>query len=157
MEIKSNMEEPNKPNPNGANANNSDPREQVMWDLYVANNLENASKCAKEAGYSEDHSRNITMQGWFKERLAKLKRKDMLSKAERNLDKTLDLITVNKEGLEDPQLLKIKIDVSKTIVTTLGKNEGYTTREELTGKDGKDLPSTVLVRFIGDDTTTDTN
>lgn len=151
------MEETNKPNPNGANGTTSDPREQKMWDIYttkLANGIENAYEAAREAGYEESTAKQITVRSWFLERKSKLRRKDMLSKAERNLDKTLDLVTVNKEGLEDPQLLKIKIDVSKTIVTTLGKNDGYTTREELTGKDGKDLPSTVLVRFIGDDTNT---
>jgi len=68
----------------------------------------------------------------------------MLSKAERNLDKALDLVTLNKEGQEDPQLLKIKIDVSKTIATTLGKNEGYSTREEHTGKDGEKLENLIV-------------
>jgi len=129
-------------NPNGANGTTSDPREQIMWDIYVANlskGIDNAYAAAIEAKYSEDSARNVTMREWFKERLGKLKRKEMLSKAERNLDKTLDLVTLNKEGLEDPQLLKIKVDVSKTIVSTLGKDEGYSTRSEVTGKDGKDL------------------
>lgn len=129
-------------NPNGANGTTSDPREQIAWDIYVANlskGIDNAYAAAIEAKYSEDSARNVTMREWFKERLGKLKRKEMLSKAERNLDKTLDLVTLNKEGLEDPQLLKIKVDVSKTIVSTLGKDEGYSTRSEVTGKDGKDL------------------
>lgn len=129
-------------NPNGANGTTSDPREQVMWDIYVSKlskGIKNAYESAIEAGYGVDHSRNITLQGWFKERISKLKRKEMLSKAERNLDNTLDLMTLNKKGQEDAQLLKIKVDVSKTIVTTLGKDEGYSTRSEMTGKDGKDL------------------
>ncbi|HRF69826.1 MAG TPA: hypothetical protein PKV66_00180 [Candidatus Pelethenecus sp.] len=129
-------------NPNGANGTTSDPREQKTWDIYVANlskGIENAYKAAVEAGYSKDHAENITIQGWFKERKAKLKRKDMLSKSEKVLDETLDMPTLDKEGLVDPQLLKIKVDVAKTIATTLGKEEGYSTRSELTGKDGKDL------------------
>lgn len=129
-------------NPNGANGTTSDPREQTCWDIYVknlTNGIDNAYASAIEAKYSEDSARNITMRDWFKERLRKLKRKEMLSKAERNLDKTLDLNTLNEKGLEDAQLLKIKVDVSKTIVTTLGKDEGYSTRTEQTGKDGKDL------------------
>ena len=127
-------------NPNGANGYASDPREQVMWDIYVekvAKGIENAYAAAIDAGYSEDSARNVTMRDWFKEKLGKLKRKEMLSKAERNLDKTLDLVTLNKEGLEDPQLLKIKVDVSKTIVQTLGKDEGYSTRSELVGKEDR--------------------
>jgi coenzyme F420-reducing hydrogenase alpha subunit len=139
-------------NPNGANGTTSDPREQLMWNFYVAKlakGIENAYESAIEAKYSEDHSRNITLQGWFKERVSKLKRNEMLSKAERNLDRTLDLVTLNKEGLEDPQLLKIKVDVSKTIVATLGKDEGYSTRSEVTGKDGKDLKITFDSVFQG--------
>lgn len=125
-------------NPNGANGTTSDPREQVCWDFYVesvAKQSENAYASAIKAGYSEDHSRNITLQGWFKERLAKLKRKDMLSKAERNLDKVLDM-EVEEEGKINAQLLKIKTDVSTTMVKTLGK-ENYSDRLEVTGKDGQ--------------------
>ena len=125
-----------------SNQYTGDEREQKCWDLYVSglvNNTQNAYQSAIDAGYSEDHSRNITMQGWFKERLAKLKRKDMFSKSEKVLDKTLDMVTINKEGYEDPQLLKIQVDVAKTLVTTLGKDEGYSTRNELTGANGETL------------------
>lgn len=127
------------PNPNGANGFTSDPREQKCWDFYLKGiiaGIENAYQSAIDAGYSEDSARNITMRDWFKERLGRLRRKDMLSKAERNLDKTLDLNTTNEQGKEDSALLKIKVDVSKTIVTTLGKDVGYATRQETTGKDG---------------------
>jgi phage terminase small subunit len=123
----------NQPNPNGANQSTSDPREQIMWDFYVrglTSGIENAHKAALDAGYSEDHSRNITLQGWFKERVAKLKRKDMLSKAERNLDKALDYKVENDEGKLMPEVAKIVVDVSKTIVSTLGKSEGYSTKVE---------------------------
>lgn len=117
-----------------ANGSTSDPREQVCWDLYIESITKgqaNAKKAAIEAGYSKDHAENITLQGWFKGRLAKLKRKEMLSKAERNLDKILDL------PLEDKA--NIVLDASKFVAKTLGKDEGYSDRSELTGKDGKDL------------------
>lgn len=129
-------------NVSSANQHTNDPREQKCWDFYIEsilNGTQNAYESAIKAGYSEDHSRNITMQGWFKERSSKLRRKDMLSKAERNLDKVLDLITLDDKGNEDPRLLNIVVDVSKTIATTLGKSEGYSTRSEVTGADGKDL------------------
>jgi len=131
-----------------ANQHTDDDREQLCWDIYVANlakGIDNAYQAAIEAKYSEDHSRNITMQGWFKERKAKLKRKDMLSKSEKVLDETLNMNTLDKEGLVDPQLLKIKVDVAKTIATTLGKEEGYSTRSELTGKDGKDFEVKTII------------
>lgn len=127
------------PNPNGANGTTSDPREQICWDFYVESILsqsENAYESAIKAGYSESNAKNITMREWFKERLGKLRRKDMLSKAERNLDKVLDLETEDNEGKTNPQLLKIKTDVSVTIAKTLGK-ENYSDRTEVTGKDGQ--------------------
>ena len=117
-----------------ANESTSDPREQICWDLYVKSIIKgeaNAYKAAIKAGYSKDHSRNITLQGWFKERLSKLKRREMLSKAERNLDKIMDL------PLEDKA--NVVLDASKFIAKTLGKDEGYSDRSELTGKDGKDI------------------
>lgn len=129
-------------NPYGANGTTSDPREQIMWDIYVAKmakGIENAYESAVEAGYEEATARQITVRSWFIERKNKLRRKEMLSKAERNLDSTLDLLTVNDQGHEDPQLLKIKVDVSKTIVSTLGKDDGYSTRSEVTGKGGEPL------------------
>lgn len=135
------------PNPYGANGSTSDPREQICWDLYIQSILkgqENACESAIQAGYSEDHSRNITLQGWFKERKDRLKRKDMLSKAEKVLDKTLTYITEDVDGKVKTDLLRVQTDVAKHITNTLGKNEGYSTRNEITGADGKDLPTPIL-------------
>lgn len=135
-----------------SNGTTSDPREQICWDIYVTNltkSIDNAYASAIEAGYSESSAKNITMNAWFKERLGKLRRKDMLSKAEKVLDKTLDMITVNSEGNENPALLRIQTDVAKTVVTTLGKDEGYSTRSEVTGKDGKELPTPILINLDG--------
>jgi hypothetical protein len=134
--------ENNPSNPNGANGTTSDPREQKMWDIYVgklSKGIENAKESALEAGYEESTASQITVRSWFIERKSRLKRKDMLSKSEKVLDETLDMITVNEEGKTDPQLHKIKVDVAKTIVTTLGKDEGYSSRTEQTGKDGAPL------------------
>lgn len=120
-------------NPNGANGTTSDPREQVMWDNYIknlSNGIDNAYKAAIEAGYEESSAKNITARGWFIERKDKLRRKEMLSKAERNLDKTLDIEYITDEGKIIPELLKIQTDVSKTIAQTLGKSEGYSTKVE---------------------------
>src|SRR3990167_11446277 len=129
------------PNPHGANSVQSDPREQVCWDFYIkglSENRENAYKAAKDAGYSEGSAVNITTREWFIERKGKLRRNDMLGKAERNLDKVLDLEVQDLKGEINPQLLRIKMDVSTTIAKTLGKNH-YSERTEHTGADGKDL------------------
>jgi hypothetical protein len=122
-----------------ANGSTSDPREQIMWDFYIeelVKGIDNAYAAAIKAQYEETTAKNITLTGWYKERLAKLKRKDMFSKAERNLDRALDYKTINDEGNVIPEVAKIVVDVSKTIVKMLGKEEGYTEREEHTGKDG---------------------
>lgn len=141
------------PNPNGANGVTSDPREQLCWDIYITkltDGKENAYESAIEAGYSHDHARNITLQGWFKERLAKLKRRDILSKAEKVLDKTLsyEVEEETDSGVRiKTDLLRIQTDVAKHVTTTLGKDEGYSTRIEQTGKDGKDLPPLTIVHY----------
>lgn len=140
----------NPSNPNGSNGVTSDPREQIMWDIYVAKlteGRENAYESAIEAGYSHDSARNITLRDWFKERLGKLRRKDMLTKAERNLDKILDFKMVEGEGDEakvNTTVASLVANVSTTIAKTLGKNEGYSDRTEVTGKDGKELPAPII-------------
>jgi len=118
-------------NPNGANQHTPDPREQKCWDFYVesiTNGRPNAYESAIKAKYSEDHARNITLQGWFKERLEDLERKDMLSKAEKKLAKTLTY-EVEKEGEIKTDLLRIQTDVAKHITNTLGKKH-YSTKGE---------------------------
>jgi hypothetical protein len=131
-----------------SNGTTSDPREMTMWHIYTGNLLkgkDNENRAAMEAGYSEEHSDNITLQGWFKGRKDKLRRKDMLSKAERNLEKALDTSYENDEGKIMPDVMRIVVDVSKTITGTLGKDEGYSTRSELTGKDGAEIMGVVIL------------
>lgn len=141
-------------NPNGANATVSDPREQVCWDFYVeglAKNGGNAYESAIKAGYAEDTARNITMNDWFKERLRKLRQKEMLSDAEKILKKTLNYSTEDLEGNVKVDLLRVQADVAKHVTKTLGK-EDYSERSELTGKDGKDLlPKPILAYVIPSD------
>lgn len=126
-------EEISKPNPYGANGTTSDPREQICWDLYIKSlvgNKGNAYQSAIDAGYEESSAIKITTRDWFVARLQKLKRKDMLSKAERNLDNMLDENYKSYEGKIIPEVAKIVVDVSKTIVKTLGKDKGYTEKTE---------------------------
>lgn len=138
-------------NPYGANGTTSDPREQIMWDIYVAKmakGIENAYESAVEAGYEEATARQITVRSWFIERKNKLRRKEMLSKAERNLDKVLDFDMITEEGKINTPVASLVTQVSTTVVKTLGK-EDYSERIEQTGKDGKDLVTTpILVKFV---------
>jgi len=125
------MKKKPKANPNGANQYLLDPRQKECWDLYVNPKSEtfgNATQSAIKAGYEPDYADQITTAEWFK---GKIRRLNLLDKAERNLDKILDL------PLEDKA--NIVLDASKFIAKTLGKDEGYSDRSELTGKDGKDI------------------
>ena len=127
-----------KTNPNGANGVTSDPREQVMWDFYVegiTKGIENAYAAAIKAGYGKPHAENITLQGWFKERKDGLRRRDMFSKAERNLDRALDTEYEDEDGNIKSDVMRIVVDVSKKVATNLCKDY-YSPRTELTGKDG---------------------
>lgn len=107
----------------------------------------NALQSGLRAGYSQEYSENITslMPNWLSEIIGKKKR--LLVKAENALEDTLDMpIEVQKlEGYGDekelvvrtePALIKIKQDTAKFIAETVGKDEGYSKRTELTGKDG---------------------
>jgi len=136
-----------------------DPRQDIAWEYYVkawkAGNP-SAKAAALFAGYSENSAINMASFKWFKERKNKLRRSNMLTKAERNLSRILDmdystmkLIEVGKddegkpimeerEGI-DKDVLRVVADVSKTIVTTLGKDDGYSTKTEVDGKMSGDI------------------
>ncbi len=138
-------------NPNGANGTTSDPREQLCWDNYVARGLENAFQSALEAGYEESTAKNVTMRGWFKERLDRLRRKDMLSKAEKVLDKTLSYSTEDEEGKVRVDLLRVQTDVAKTVVTTLGKSDYSTKGEDAAGNLADNIKTLIINKQYGND------
>ncbi len=128
-----------KTNPNKANQYTPDERQAVCWDFYIeslAKGTPNAYESAIKAGYEESSALNITVTTWFTDKLSKLKRKEMLSKAERNLDKILDFKMVDDKDKVLTQVASLVSDVSKTIVKSLGKDEGYSDRTEHTGKNG---------------------
>jgi hypothetical protein len=129
-------------NPNGANQHTSDPREQIMWDFYVESITKgqpNAYESAIKAGYEESTAKQITVRRWFLERLEDLERKEMLSKAEKKLARTLTYNVEKEDGEIKTELLRIQTDVAKFVASTVGKDKGYSSRTEQTGKDGKDL------------------
>lgn len=138
-------------NPNGANQFQMDPRQLKCWENYInpkSKTFGNGRQSAIEAGYEVDYADQITTVEWFKD---KLRRLNMLSKAEKVLEKTLDYKTEDDEGKVKTDLLRIQADVSKHITSTLGKNEGYSSRSELTGKDGTELPTPLLYAISNND------
>ena len=131
MKKESKIKEKPKTNPYGSNQYVMDPRQKQCWDLYInpkSKTFGNAYRSAIKAGYEDGTARQITTFDWFNE---KCRRLNLLNKAERNLDKILDL------PLEDKA--NVVLDASKFIAKTLGKDEGYSDRSELTGKDGERL------------------
>lgn len=127
-----------------------DPRQLACWQAYAdpkSKTFCNAYRSALNAGYSEAMSRTMTGRTWFKDRLRRLK---MLSKAEKVFDRTLDMNTVDNQGKEQADLLRIQTDVAKHISKTLGKDEGYSERSEVTGKNGNPIvfmPSELFEKY----------
>lgn len=123
--------------------------QQRCWDFYVQSVIAgspNALQSAIKAGYTENSAARVTTQKWFKDRKKKLDRLGMLSDAEKNLHKLLNtpwMVHKQRAGekvLEiDTEIARLVLDVSKTIVKSLGKDEGYSERSEVTGKGGEPI------------------
>ena len=147
-------------NPNGANQYMLDPRQALFWKLYTDPKLEtfgNGLQTALKVGYEESTALHITKQLWFTE---KLRRMNLLLKAEKVMEKTLETKHIKKKigmfgPIVDPttkeyvyeidvSTLAIKNKVAMFVAERQGKDLGYSTRNELTGKDGKDLPTPIL-------------
>lgn len=114
-----------KSNPNGANQYVLDPRQELFFSNYFdpkSDTFSNGLQSALKAGFSEEYAKVLMskMPTWLSEKVNEM---SMLSKAERNINKVLDLETKNKEGDEEPQLLKIQSDVSKFIAERLGRKK----------------------------------
>jgi len=126
-------------NPNKANKYTPDPRQELCWKFYIqglTKGVPNAKAAALKAGYSTNTALVISQIKWFADRKAKLKRSKMLSRAERNLGRILDMdytsikLMPDGEQIEEVNTDKLRIvaDISYKIATTLGKDEGYSTK-----------------------------
>lgn len=117
-----------------------DPRVDMFKQFYLrpdSYTFFNIRQSALRAGYSEQYACNISTQApkWWTELVESgdYTRAQMLNKAQDNL-----LKVVKEEDNGDIANKKIKVDVSKYVTERLGK-EHYSTRQEVTGKDGKRL------------------
>ena len=123
-------------NPNGANQYHLDPRQKLCWEFYInpdSPTFSNGLQSALRAGYEDGTARQVTTLPWFVE---KCRYNNFVSKAEKVLEKTLNYETEDADGNVKVDLLRVQTGVATTIVTTLGKDKGYSTRSEFTGKDG---------------------
>ena len=116
----------------------ADPRQTAFKQYYIDPNspsFANARASAIRAGYSEQYADNITVQqpAWLGDLLAdtQLVRAEMLALSERNLKNV-----VSEPKPTDIQDKKLWVDTSKYVSGTLGK-EVYSTRQEVTGADGR--------------------
>lgn len=151
-------------NINGANQYQLDPRQRLCWEAYAnpkSATFGNGLQSAIKAGYEPEYANQITTTEWFKE---KVRRLNLLSKAEKVLDEILDMPTEVLEWkgngddreqvvVTEPAIIKIKQDTAKFIASTQGKDEGYSTRLDHT-TNGKDLP-TPIAPIVRTDVSTD--
>jgi hypothetical protein len=107
----------------------------------------NAKQSALKAKYSEEYSDNIMalMPDWLESNIGDYRR---LIKAEKVLDKVLEMDAVDTEGKLDNQLLKTQTDVAKFVGSTIGKKK-YSTRNELTGVNGAELKGITIIKNYG--------
>lgn len=107
----------------------------------------NAVQSALDAGYEETYANNITglMPDWLFENIGDMKR---LRKAEKNLDEVQNLDIYDDKGIPDVQLIDKRTKVDMFLAERLNKVK-YSTRNEVTGPNGKDFP-TPIIQIIRD-------
>lgn len=128
------------------------PQQKLAWDSYItpkSKTFGNAYQSAMHAKYTEGYAAQITTKAWW---LEKMRRIRLLGKAEKVLEEMLDMpVDVLNEGIKihkngtlervpfvenSPALVKIKQDTSKFVAERLGKDEGYSSRSEISGPQG---------------------
>ncbi len=115
------------------------PQQKRMWDFYIkpsSTSFGNALQSAIKAGYANVTAHVITGQPWFK---GKKRRLGMLGKAEDALQRALDMDCLDGDGKTKADLARVQTDVAKFVAKTLGKDEGYSERTEVTGAGGNPI------------------
>lgn len=115
------------------------PQQKRMWDFYIkpsSTSFGNANLSAQKAGYTVYTANQITNMTWFK---TKKRRLGMLGKAENALERALDMDIIDSEGNLKADLARVQTDVAKFVAKTLGKDEGYSERTEMTGANGQPI------------------
>lgn len=116
------------------------PKQESFLVYYTNPKLDtfsNATQSALKAGYSREYAETITAQmpDWLSENIGDMKR---LRKAEKNLDEVQNLNIIDEEGKVDTNLLDKRLKVDFFFAERLDKIK-YSTRQEHTGANGKDL------------------
>ncbi len=133
------MESP-KTNPNGANQYTLDPRQKLCWENYTNPKSEtfgNATQSAIKAGYTTGTADTITTTEWF---IGKLWRLNSTYTGERKIKELMELPILEPDSSKvDVGIARIQADLAKYLTSTQGKDDGYSTRSEVTGKGGEPL------------------
>lgn len=134
------------------------PQQENFLSYYTnpkSDTFSNAVQSALKAGYSESFANNITsiMPDWLSESIGDMKR---LRRAEKNLEEVQNIDIYNQDGILDPQLIEKRTKVDFFIAERLGKKK-YSTRTELSGVDGKDLPTPILGTYVSTNNITQEN
>jgi len=133
-----------------ANQYTPDPRQSLFLQYYLdpkSETFSNGLQSALRAGYELEYAKTLVSQmpDWLSENI---KYENIVKKAEKNLEEFM--------GIEDN---KIRSDMTKFALERL-KKDRFSARSELTGKDGKDLPTPLLTGVIdvhSDDSSTKTD
>lgn len=134
------------------------PQRQEFLKLYLdpkSPSFSNALQSGLKAGFSQEYSESITYQmpDWLAEALGNSRNSKRLEKSISNLEEIQELSIKNEEGKIIPEILKERTKVDMFITERLGKEEGFSTRTELTGKKGEDLIKTIVInKFPKDET-----
>lgn len=146
-----------KSNPNKVNQyTQPDPRQSLFLSYYIdpkSETFSNAYQSALKAGYEEEYASTILNQdlAWLSESLSD---SSLLQKAEKRLNQILDFDPVNEEGKLDNALIANQMKAVTLVAKGIGKAK-YSERVEQTGADGKELPTPMLVKIIGENDTED--
>lgn len=106
-------------NPHGANQYKLDPRQSLFLAYYLepkSQSFGNATKSAILAGFEEDYAKNIwnRMPTWLSKKVDEFKTSRLLEKAESNIDKMLEMDTVEQAmGAFGPLYEKVPIGKKK--------------------------------------------
>jgi hypothetical protein len=129
--------------------NRLDPRQKLTWQYYIdpaSETFSNAYKSSLKAGYSPNYANQITTSPWFKD---KVRRTHLLGKAEKVIDRTFDMDDLDENGKPKADMVRVKADLAKHITKTLGKDEGYSEKNEIVGAGNNVvfLPQELIEKF----------
>lgn len=75
----------------------------------------------------------------FRKNLNSWKAERLLKKSEKLSEEILDIVHINDKGGVNTDILRVKQKESEFVRGTLGKDEGYSSRSEITGANGEPL------------------